>query len=134
MVRSKRNLAYMIRFAEIFPDEQILHTLCAKLSWSHFRQVIPMDDTLKRDFYTEMCRIESWSTRTLQKKIDSMLYERTALSKKPEETARHELDQLRESDRVTPQRSAAFNKATPMLHTKRSLYHGSVRHPCESQG
>ena len=68
---SKRNLAYMIRFAEVFSDEQILHTLCAKLSWSHFRKVIYLDDSLKRDFYTEMCRIENWSTRTLQKKIDS---------------------------------------------------------------
>lgn len=59
---SKRNMAYMIRFAEVFPDEQILQTLCAKLNWSHFRQVISMDDSLKRDFYTEMCRIENWST------------------------------------------------------------------------
>jgi len=99
---SKRNLAYMIRFAEVFSDEQILHTLCAKLSWSHFRKIIYLDDSLKRDFYTEMCRIENWSTRTLQKKIDSMLYERTALSGKPEETVRHELEQLRESDRTTP--------------------------------
>lgn len=89
---SKRNLAYMIRFAEVFSDEQILQTLSAKLSWSHFRKVIYLDDSLKRDFYTEMCRIENWSTRTLQKKIDSMLYERTALSRKPEETVRHELE------------------------------------------
>lgn len=98
---SKRNLAYMIRFAEVFPDEKILQTLCAKLSWSHFRKVISLDDPLKRDFYSEMCRIENWSTRTLQKKIDSMLYERTALSKKPDETVRHELEQLREADRMT---------------------------------
>lgn len=97
---SKRNLAYMIRFAEVFPDEKILQTLCAKLSWSHFRKVISFDDPLKRDFYSEMCRIENWSTRTLQKKIDSMLYERTALSKKPDETVRRELEQLRESDRM----------------------------------
>jgi hypothetical protein len=59
-----RNLANMVRFAEIFPDEKILHTLCAKLSWSHFRLIIYLDDDLKRDFYAEMCRIERWSTRT----------------------------------------------------------------------
>jgi len=99
---SKRNMAYMIRFAEVFPNEQILQTLCAKLSWSHFRQVISLDDSLKRDFYVELCRIERWSVRTLRKKIDSMLYERTAISKKPEETAQHELESLRESDRMTP--------------------------------
>jgi len=71
---SGRNLKRMIRFAEVFSDEQILQTLCAKLSWSHFRKVISLDDSLKRDFYTEMCRIENWSTRTLQKKIVASLY------------------------------------------------------------
>jgi predicted nuclease of restriction endonuclease-like (RecB) superfamily len=43
---------------------------------------------LQRDFYAEMCRIERWSVRTLRQKIDSMLYERTALSKKPDELVR----------------------------------------------
>ncbi len=99
---NERNLAYMVKFAETFPDETILHTLCAKLSWSHFRLLVGMDDKLKRDFYTEMCRIEGWSTRTMEKKIDSMLYERTALSQKPEELARIELDALRETDKLTP--------------------------------
>jgi hypothetical protein len=35
-----RNLANMVRFAEVFPEEKILHTLCAKFSWSHFRLII----------------------------------------------------------------------------------------------
>jgi predicted nuclease of restriction endonuclease-like (RecB) superfamily len=99
---SERNLAYMIKFAETFPDKMILHALCAKLSWSHFRLLVGMDDQLKRDFYAEMCRIEGWSTRTLEKKIDSMLFERTALSKKPEDLAQIELDTLREEDKLTP--------------------------------
>ena len=62
-----RNLANMVRFAEVFQDEKILHTLCAKLSWSHFRLIIYLDDDLKRDFYAEICRIKRWSTRTLEK-------------------------------------------------------------------
>lgn len=99
---SERNLAYMVRFAEVFPDLNILQALCAKLSWTHFKAIIYIDDPLKRDFYAEMCRTEGWSTRTLQKKIDSMLYERTALSRKPEELARLELDALRDEDRITP--------------------------------
>ncbi len=99
---SERNLAYMIRFAEVLPDFQILQALCAKLSWSHFRQIIYIEDTMKRDFYMEMCRIEGWSTRTLSKKIGSMLYERTALSRKPEELARIELEALRDEDRMSP--------------------------------
>lgn len=99
---SERNLAYMVRFAEVFPESSILQTLSAKLSWSHFKAIIYLDDPLKRDFYAEMCRVESWNTRTLQKKIDSMLFERTALSKKPEELIRLELDGLRADDRLTP--------------------------------
>ena len=97
-----RNLANMVRFAEVFPDEKILHTLCAKLSWSHFRLIIYLEDDLKRDFYTEMCRLEGWSVRTLEKKISGMLFERTALSKKPDELIRHELDKLRAEDKLTP--------------------------------
>lgn len=100
---SRRNLFNMIRFAEAFPDERIVHALRAQLSWTHFKSVIYMDDPLKRDFYAEMCRIERWSTRTLQARIDSMLFERTALSKKPEELIRVELDALRDADRVTPE-------------------------------
>jgi predicted nuclease of restriction endonuclease-like (RecB) superfamily len=97
-----RNLGNMVRFAEVFPDEKILHTLCAKLSWSHFRLIIYLDDDLKRDFYAEMCRLERWSVRTLEKKISGMLFERTALSKKPEKLIREELDSLRTEDKLTP--------------------------------
>ena len=61
---SKRQLHHCIRFAEVFPDFQIVHTLCTQLSWSHLRQIIPMDDLLKREFYIEMCKLEKWSVRT----------------------------------------------------------------------
>lgn len=81
----------------------ILPTLSAKLSWSHFKAIVYLDDPLKRDFYAEMCRIEGWNTRTLQKKIDSMLFERTALSKKPDELIRRELYALRHEDLLTPE-------------------------------
>ena len=99
---SERNLANMVRFAEVFPDSEILHSLRAKLGWTHFRQIIYLDDTLKRDFYAEMCRIEKWNTRTLGKKIGSMLFERTALSKRPDKLIRQELAELRAEDRLTP--------------------------------
>ena len=99
---SERNLAYMIRFAEVFPQKKILHTLCAKLSWSHIRQVIYIENDLKRLFYTELCRIEHWSVRTLREKIGGMLYERTAISKKPDKLIKQELKSLREEDKLTP--------------------------------
>jgi predicted nuclease of restriction endonuclease-like (RecB) superfamily len=92
---SERQLRYCLRVAEVFPESEILHTLCSQLSWSHLRLLIQLDDPLKRDFYIEICRVERWSVRQLQERINSLLYERTAISKKPEETIRQELDQLR---------------------------------------
>jgi len=62
----KRNLHYMMRFAEVFEDPEIVHALRAQLSWTHLREIIAFEDPLKRQFYAEMCRIERWSTRTLQ--------------------------------------------------------------------
>jgi predicted nuclease of restriction endonuclease-like (RecB) superfamily len=72
------------------------------LTWTHFKSLVYIEDPLKRDFYAEMCRIEGWNTRTLEKKIGGMLFERTALSKKPEKLIRQELDALRVEDRLTP--------------------------------
>ncbi len=92
----------MIRFAEVYPCEGIVQALIAQLSWTHFLQLIYIDDSMKREFYAEMCRIERWSTRALEKKIAGMLYERTALAKKPEQVIRHELDALWKEDQLTP--------------------------------
>ena len=92
----------MIRFAEVFPDLNILSTLSKELSWSHFVAIIPLKDDLHRDFYAEMCRLERWSVRTLRQKIGGMLFERTALSKKPAELAKQELTALRKEDKLTP--------------------------------
>lgn len=98
----KRNLFRMISFAEVFPDGAIVSALSAQLGWSHFVEIIPIKDPLKRDFYAEMCRVERWSVRTLRQKINGMLFERTALSKKPEELAARELDRLRTTDQLSP--------------------------------
>jgi len=99
---SRRNLFNMIRFAEVFPDEKIVHSLNAQLTWTHFKEIIYLGDPLRRDFYAEMCRTERWSTRTLKAKIGGMLFERTAISKKPEDLIRQEIGSLREKDRLTP--------------------------------
>jgi predicted nuclease of restriction endonuclease-like (RecB) superfamily len=98
----EKNMRRMIQFAEVFPDKRIVVSLIRQLSWTHIIALIPLERPLQRDFYAEMCRIERWSVRTLRQKIGSMLYERTALSKKPEELARIELDALREEDKLTP--------------------------------
>ena len=98
----RRNLFRMMQFAEFFPDEQIVSALSAQLGWSHFVEILSLDNPLKRDFYAEMCRLERWSVRTLRQKIDRLLFERTAVSKKPTELIRADLDALRAEDRLTP--------------------------------
>lgn len=98
----EKNLRRMVQFAEVFPDSEIVAALQRQLGWEHFKMLIPMKDPLKRDFYAEMCRIERWSTRALRQKIGGMLFERTALSKKPDRLIRRELDELRAEDRLTP--------------------------------
>jgi predicted nuclease of restriction endonuclease-like (RecB) superfamily len=92
----------MIQFAEVFPEEQIVVSLIRQLSWTHFIALIPIKDPIKRDFYAEMCRLEKWNVKTLRNKIVSLLFERTALSRKPEEVARYEIDALRKEDLLTP--------------------------------
>ena len=99
---SKVNLHRMVKFAEVFLDEQIVSTLSQQLSWSHFVTIIYLKEHLKRDFFVFFCRIEKWNVRTLRKKIDSMLYERTAISRKPELVAQAELEMLRNEDQLTP--------------------------------
>jgi len=97
-----RNLFRMIRFAEVFPDEKIVSTLSSQLGWSHFVQIIALKDDLQREFYAAVSRIEGWSVRQLRAKISGMLFERTALSKKPTELIKQEIVAAREQDQITP--------------------------------
>ncbi|MDY0017619.1 MAG: PDDEXK nuclease domain-containing protein [Candidatus Delongbacteria bacterium] len=98
----EKNLRRMLQFAQIFNDQEIVVSLIRQLSWTHFIALIPLKDPLQREFYTQMCRIEGWNVKTLRSKIDSMLYERTALSKKPDELIRAELNNLKENNTVSP--------------------------------
>lgn len=99
---SEKNLRRAMQFQQVFPDFEIVVSLIRQLSWTHFIALLPISNDLQRDFYAQMCRIENWSVRTLRSKIDSMLFERTAISKKPEELARLELKALKEEDRLSP--------------------------------
>ena len=94
-------LTRMVRFAEWMTDERIVSTLSTQLSWSHFIELLPIKDPLARDFYAEMCRIERWDVRTLRLKIGGMLFQRTALSKKPKSVIASEIGQLRDGH-MTP--------------------------------
>jgi predicted nuclease of restriction endonuclease-like (RecB) superfamily len=98
----EKSIRRMMQFAQQFPNIQIVAPLVRQLSWSHFLIVMPMKDDLKREFYLTMAASERWSKRTLQSKIDGMLYERTAISSKPDALIKQELSQLREENVLSP--------------------------------
>jgi predicted nuclease of restriction endonuclease-like (RecB) superfamily len=93
----------MIRFVEAWPDHEAVSALAQHLGWSHFKEIFYLENQLARQFYAEMCRLERWSVRTLRERVRSMLFERTAISRLPEEAIRQDLEQLRETDRLTPE-------------------------------
>ena len=100
---SRANLFRMIKFAKLYPDRKIVSTLSRQLSWSHFVIICGIDDRLKRDFFAEMCRVQKWSVRALQKQINGMLYERVGLSKQPEGVIKAQISQLKNNDEMTPE-------------------------------
>jgi len=99
---SHKQLRHCIRLADTFPDEEIFSALRRKLNWTSIKTVMYIDDQLKRDFYIEMTSLNRWDTRLLQDRIKSMLYERTAISKKPDQVIAQELALLKDQKRVSP--------------------------------
>lgn len=99
---SRRNLFNMVRVAKAFPDREIVQAMSAQLGWSHLVMLTTLEDPLRREFYAQMCLTERWSVRTLRSKLQGMLFERTAISRKPEQLAVRELEALREQDRISP--------------------------------
>ncbi len=100
---SNKQLHHCLRIAETFTDRDIVYALSRQLSWTHLRTLIYVKDDLKRDFYIEMARLENWNTRTLNEKIDSMLFERTSISKQPQDVIREELKNLRDDNLLSPE-------------------------------
>ncbi len=98
----EKQLRQCMKFALAFPEKEIVYTLCTQLSWSHIRLVMFMEEPLKRAFYIEMCKLEKWSVRVFQERISSMLYERTAISKKPELTIQNDLELLKNEQQISP--------------------------------
>ena len=89
------------RMRQFYLLSEKIATLSQQLTWSHFVEILPIHDELKRDFYAAMCMQENWSVRTLRERKKSMLYERTAISKKPEETIKDEIAELRDDGKMS---------------------------------
>jgi hypothetical protein len=88
---SLRNLRNFRLLYQTFPIRQALpaelgqninlQTLPANLSLTHLLLILRVQETLARQFYVKQCQLERWSTRELERQINSMLFERIALSK-----------------------------------------------------
>ena len=129
----ERTIRRMMQFAQMFPDLQIVSPLVSKLSWSHFLIVMPLKDELQREFYLTMAASERWSKRTLQAKIDGMLYERTAIATKPDELVKKELSTLRDDNIMSPDlvfKSPYFLEFTGLkgMYSERNLEDSLVAH------
>jgi hypothetical protein len=98
----EKKLRHCLRAAETFSEDEIVYAMRTQLTWTHIKILTYIKDDLTRSFYMEMCRIEHWDTRTLEERIDGQLYERTAISRKPEEVIRQELAQIKESNQLLP--------------------------------
>ena len=99
---SEKNIRKMMQFASVFSDFNIVASAMRQLSWTHFLLLIPISQDTKRNFYLEVCKIENWSVRVLREKINSLLFERTAISKKPEEIIDKELKKWSENNILNP--------------------------------
>ena len=97
-----RSIWRMMQFAQYFPDSKIVSAVSTQLAWSHVIEILPLNDGLQREFYITLAASERWSVRRLRKEIDGMLFERTAISGKPEEFIKKELSTLRDDNVMSP--------------------------------
>ena len=130
---ASRNIHRMMQFAQQFPDIKIVSTLSTQVTWSHVVEVLALSDDIQREFYLTLAASEHWSVRQLRKKIDGMLYERTAISGKPDELIKQELAQLRDEKVLSPDlvfKSPYFLEFTGLkgMYSEKSLEDSLVAH------
>ncbi|MGL5470955.1 MAG: PDDEXK nuclease domain-containing protein, partial [Shewanella sp.] len=99
---NEKSLRKMMQFYQAFPEQEIVATLSRQLSWSHFIELLPITAPLEREFYLHMAIHDRWSVRTLRNRIDSMLFQRTAISKQPAELITQELKALQQQHTAQP--------------------------------
>lgn len=128
-----RNVRRMMQFAQQIKEEKIVSQLATKLSWSHFIEVLSLKDELQKEFYLTLAANELWGRNRLRKEIDGMLYERTALSSKPEEVVKQELANVRDNKVVSPDvvfKSPYFLEFTGLkgMYSEKNLEDSLVAH------
>jgi hypothetical protein len=94
-------LTRMCKVANAF-ELSIVATLSQQLSWSHLIELSVIENETERNFYRQLCIHGKWGIRELREKIDSMLFERTAIATKPEATIDAALSQLEDGNSLNP--------------------------------
>jgi predicted nuclease of restriction endonuclease-like (RecB) superfamily len=84
-----RNLAYMKQFYTSYP---ILHAVRAELSWTHYRLLLKVQNEKAREFYLNEAIDNQWSTRSLERQINTFYYERL-LSSQDRKPVRQEAEE-----------------------------------------
>jgi predicted nuclease of restriction endonuclease-like (RecB) superfamily len=128
-----RSIWRMMQFAQEFPDVEIVSAVSTKITWSHIIEILPLKDDLQREFYLTLASTERWSMRQLRKEIDGMLFERTAISGKPDEFIKKELSTLRDDNVMSPDlvfKSPYFLEFTGLkgMYSERDLEESLVAH------
>lgn len=73
---SYANLYNFRQFYRVFPDQQILYTLCRELSWSHLRLIIRADSQRAIEYYRKEAREQNWTVRQLERHIKTQSFQR----------------------------------------------------------
>ena len=125
-------LTRMCKVARTF-NHEIIATLSQQLNWSHLIELSAIENETKRDFFIQLCVYERWGVRELRDKIDTMLFERTAISTKPVETIREALQTLQHEKKMLPE--LVFKNSyildflnLPAEYSEKELENGLVNH------
>lgn len=87
-------LTRMMKVARIYSDKEMFAMLSQTLSWSHFLELVTIEDPTKRLFYQQMGMTEHWSVKQLRAKQDEMAYERSLIAVKPDDEIVHTLERI----------------------------------------
>ena len=87
-------LTRMMKVARIYSDKEMFAMLSQTLSWSHFLELVTIEDPTKRLFYQQMGMAEHWSVKQLRAKQDEMAYERSLIAVKPDDEIVHTLERI----------------------------------------
>jgi len=87
---SYANLRNFRQFYLTYPDEKICYTVCSKLTWSHNRLIMRIEDKNARNWYLQEAAEQGWSVRVLERNINTLYFQRLLSSKNQQENLKHD--------------------------------------------